>query len=128
MRYTFLTSSMRISLGLAILAISYLAFSDQSSNSVVSFSDKLNHVVAFFTLAFLLDYALPKKIFNRQKMLLLVAYATAIEIIQFFISYRDCSLLDILVDAIGISAYWLLSPKIISLPLLRDRTIEPDHN
>ena len=116
-----LTRLSQVTLALLVITISYLAFSDQSGSTVISYSDKLNHLMAFFTLSIFLDYSLPKNTFDRTKIVLLLLYGASIEIIQEIIPYRECSLLDLIVDSAGILVYALLSPVIMKLPLLKQR-------
>lgn len=97
----------RLVLLVAIAAISWLAFTSVSVRPAQITSDKVNHALAFFVLAFLVDNAFPRMRFLRVKVWPLIAYGIAIEIIQRFVA-RDASLLDLAADGVGISLYWLL--------------------
>ena len=51
----FLTISFRLNLGLALLIITWLAFTSSPPSYTVEFWDKASHFAAFFVLAFLAD-------------------------------------------------------------------------
>jgi len=71
---------------------------------IVSISDKLNHTIAFFVLALLLDLSFDFK--NKVYAIsILMGYALAIEVIQYFLPTREFSLLDIFADAVGVVMY-----------------------
>lgn len=91
----------------AVVAVSWLAFTSASIRPAQISSDKVNHALAFFVLAFLIDNAFPRVRFLYVKVWPLIAYGVAIEIIQRFVS-RDPSWLDLVADGVGISLYWLL--------------------
>ncbi|MBD3799722.1 MAG: VanZ family protein [Epsilonproteobacteria bacterium] len=67
---------------------------------VVSFSDLLNHAVAFTTLTLLYAFAYGHTI--RRIGLTLLGYGVIIEIVQTFLPTRYASTEDVVVDAIGI--------------------------
>lgn len=96
----------------AVCAISYLAFTSPEQGVAVRGWDKLNHAVAFYVLALLIDFASPRTRFGAVKVLALFAYGVAIEAVQYFIPTREASLNDLFADAIGVLAY------VCSLPLL----------
>ncbi len=97
----------RLALLAAVAAISWLAFTSVSVRPAQLASDKFNHALAFFVLAFLIDNAFPRVRFLWVKIWPLLAYGIAIEIIQRFVS-REPSLLDLGADALGVALYWLL--------------------
>lgn len=74
---------------------------------ITRLSDKLNHVAAFFTLALLIDFAYP---FHSLlwKFNFLFWYGLFIECIQYFLPYREFSLLDLGADLFGLSMYFLM--------------------
>ena len=104
----------RISLFVVILAIFYLAFHHFTYQNrpffyfLVNFNDKLNHIVAFFVLAFLFQKAYNiKNIFVLISLLLFIG--AFIEIYQlFFVPGRSFSLKDFLADCIGILIYFIV--------------------
>jgi VanZ family protein len=96
----------RLALLAAVAAISWLAFTSVSVRPAQLTSDKFNHALAFFVLAFLVDNAFPRMRFLCVKIWPLLAYGIAIEIIQRYVS-RDSSWLDLVADGVGIALYWL---------------------
>lgn len=96
----------RVALAVALVGITCLALIPDSSASLPSSgNDKLNHFLAFFVLALLVDRSFPTPTFNYNKIFILVGYGLMIEIIQFFIPSRSFSLYDLLADTVGIFAY-----------------------
>jgi VanZ family protein len=97
-------------LAVSIIAISYLATTSRSIPVVREVNDKIEHAFAFFTLALLVDFSWPQSSFGPRKALSLLGYGLAIEITQYFLPYRSCSLFDLGADAVGLSLYWLAIP------------------
>ena len=75
---------------ICIIAIEYLATTTQEIKAIENIWDKTNHFVAFFTLYFLLSFGYSKFSFIK-KVLLLLAFAIQIEVVQYFIPGRDFS-------------------------------------
>lgn len=98
----------RAALVLSVLVISWFAFTSSKVQVASLASDKVNHFVAFFVLAYLLDQSLPRLRFLLIKFWPLFAYGLLIEVVQSRLSYRDFSLLDLAADAAALVAYWLL--------------------
>ncbi len=104
----------RISLFGVISAIFYLAFHHFTYQNrpffyfLVNFNDKLNHIVAFFVLAFLFQKAYNiKNIFALTSLLLFIG--AFIEVYQlFFVPGRSFSFKDFLADCIGILIYFVI--------------------
>lgn len=109
----------RCALLLAMLAISWLAFASLPIRPAQWATDKVNHGIAFFVLAFCIDNAFPRVRFLLVKVWPLVAYGVAIEVVQRFVS-RDPSLLDLLADGVGIMAYWCLRKWLRRMVMGRD--------
>lgn len=106
----------------AVCVIAYLAFMPPVQiDAAVRVWDKLNHAAAFYVLALLLDFSLPRTRFDVTKGLALLAYGVAIEAVQYFIPYRDASLGDLFADAIGVCAYLFSVPLLVRVPLLSRR-------
>jgi VanZ family protein len=111
----------RVALAVTLVVTMYLATTEQNFAVIDDANDKVKHILAFCVLAFLADYSTPKIKFNLSKGLLVLAYGLLIEVIQYFLPYRESSLYDLAADGIGIATY------IVSLPLhgriyfLRDR-------
>ncbi len=90
-----------------VIIISYIAFLPNYDDlpEFTSISDVLNHFFAFFVLALFLDQGFLPKI--RNAFLLLFVYGFFIEAVQHFLPNRVFDLMDIIVDMIGICAYYL---------------------
>ncbi|MEA3372343.1 MAG: VanZ family protein [Campylobacterota bacterium] len=84
----------------------------------VSFSDLLNHAVAFMVLYLLLERAHPA-IGRRNGILLLLAYAILIEVVQYFLPTRFAAVSDVLADAAGVIVAVFILPYLKKLPLIR---------
>ncbi len=89
-----------------VLFLSVTAF-DQFPISYLNYSDKFNHMAAFFTLSMLTKGALPKaKITTRWG--LLCGYGILIELIQSVLPRRSATSLDFVADVLGILLFELL--------------------
>jgi VanZ family protein len=95
-------------LALTALVILHLATTAHAYPVISSISDKANHVMAFIALSLLHDHAFPRQ-GRFTKTIALLGYGVAIEAIQWFLPYRESSGLDLVADAVGIGAYWLLA-------------------
>jgi len=86
-----------------LTAVTVLAFlpTYEPLPDVVSYSDKLNHVAAFFTLYLLHTAAFPLLSAARHS-LLLIGYGIFIEVVQAFLPTRSSSVEDLVADSIGI--------------------------
>lgn len=111
----------RILFPLALAVSLYEATSRSSELLPFGNGDKVLHLLAFFTLAILDDFAFPGRGFGFRKMLPLVFYGILIEIIQSFLPYRSCDIMDLLADCGGLALYVLLIPVLKRMPLLRER-------
>ncbi len=115
------TAGFRVALVLASLAILYLATTPLHDTVAGDVNDKLSHVLAFFSLALLLDFSFPDSALEWRKILALLAFGLAIEIIQYYLPYRAFSLLDWGADGLGIVLYRIALPVLQRVPLLRRR-------
>jgi VanZ family protein len=118
------TGAFRVTFVLVILLISYLAVSriEETVLDTLSFiNDKIEHTAAFLFLAFLLDFARPHQPWGERKWLPLFAYGLLIEIVQYFIPYREFSLWDLAADALGLLVYPLFFPLLKRIPGLASR-------
>ncbi|MCP5449202.1 MAG: VanZ family protein [Gammaproteobacteria bacterium] len=95
----------RLALALAVITIMVLALMPMTTVPVTTTWDKLDHALAFFTLALLAEQAFPGWSFWRGLALGLVVYGVGIEIAQWFTPDREVSLLDVAADGIGIAIY-----------------------
>jgi VanZ family protein len=116
-----ITIAFRLTFVIAIILISFLAFSNMEESPVAAINDKLMHVTAFVALAFLLDFSWPREAFIAEKYLPLLAYGLFIELVQWGLPYREFSLLDLLADALGLLVYFGCFPLIRQLPILARR-------
>lgn len=94
----------RILLTAAVSGILFLATIPLACSIVCDINDKLNHVAAFFVLAFLADYSFPETKNRWALIFSLLGYGISIEVIQFFLPWRMFSVLDVAADALGIGA------------------------
>ncbi len=111
----------RLVLASNVMVITWLATTGQEMPAVASIWDKANHFVAFLVLSALLDFSQPRWPFGGVKILLLLAYGLAIELVQYFLPLRYFSLADLLADAVGIVVYISLLPLLRRSPLQRWR-------
>lgn len=98
----------RIALAIALLGIGYLATTPVIIPVVSTINDKVEHLAAFLLLAFLSDFAFPRRPWNRRKYLPLLGYGLLLEIIQYFLPVRFFSLADLAADAMGLALYPVL--------------------
>ena len=84
----------------ALAAIMFLAVTPQGARLARGTSDKVNHAIAFFILAFLGDHAFEKPFIVMA--LSLVGFGMMIELVQFTLPYRSFSLYDMLANIFGI--------------------------
>jgi len=113
--------SFRVLLCITLAIVTYLATTTLEFTVVSSIYDKINHFVAFFVLALLLDFSFPNFNFNRFKIILLITYGFSLEMIQHFLPHRMFSLLDVVADIVGLAGYGLLIPLIKNIPILDRR-------
>lgn len=111
----------RVTLVFVVLLILYFTTTSTQYEAAQSINDKVSHALAFLVLSFLADYAFPLSRFNLFKVLALIGYGILIECIQYFLSYREFSLLDMIGDGVGIVVYWFCIPLVSRLPVLRQR-------
>jgi len=111
----------RVLLIMAAIIIIYVAATPRKISVVGNINDKVNHILAFYLLALLLDFSFPASAFRATKMLLLIGYAVAVEIVQHFLSYRTFSLFDLGADAFALVVYRLSLPWLKLVPLFRKR-------
>jgi VanZ family protein len=111
----------RVLLIMATIIIIYLAATPRRISVVANINDKVNHIFAFYMLALLLDFSFPASAFRAAKVLSLIGYAVAVEIVQHFLSYRTFSLFDLGADASALVLYRISLPWLRLVPLLRKR-------
>jgi glycopeptide antibiotics resistance protein len=77
-----------------------------SFSDTVTVNGPAKHIAAFLVLAWLLDRAYPT-LSRGTKIILLIAYGGLIELVQAFVPYRACNPFDLLMDSVGIAAYFI---------------------
>jgi VanZ family protein len=105
----------RPALAIAVIAITVLALVPAQQVPVTTSWDKLDHWLAFFTLALLAEHGFPQQPFWRRIALCLLAYGVGIEIAQWFTPDRDADVMDVLADSIGIAGYGAVRQLFASL-------------
>lgn len=112
----------RTLLALALVATSYLAFTNTDIPIVDKMNDKAEHVTAFLVLSLLVDLSLPLTSFVAVKLPALLGYGVLIEVVQHVLPRRAASLADLTADGVGIALYLLAAaPLARRLGLLVDR-------
>ena len=117
----YVTIVFRFLLAVTLVFISWQATIKDGIAVPVANSDKLLHLLAFCTLAVLLDLSFPKISFGFFKIFALIGYGIVIEVVQSFIPYRSAELADVFTDIVGISAY------AATIPLLRRLTFYQEY-
>ena len=101
----------RVLFVLTLLMVTYLALSSipEQITEHFFFNDKLNHTLAFATLALLWDYAsFHSKFSIGVKLAPILMIALVLEVLQLATTTRVFELTDIVAGAIGIGFYWIL--------------------
>jgi VanZ family protein len=111
----------RICLTCALTLITWSSLTPSPPDASIVLWDKLNHFLAFFTLAFLTHMSVPTTINRKDNILnghlayiFLLVYGVGIEIFQWGLSLsvgkgvRFFELMDIFADGVGIFAFLLL--------------------
>ncbi len=111
----------RLALLATVIVVTYLATTPLKYPVVEDINDKVNHFLAFYVLALLVDFSFPKDGFGVTKTLALLGYGLLIEVIQYFLPYRSSSLYDLAADGAGLFVYWFSLPALRHVPLLRSR-------
>lgn len=117
---TYITS-FRVLLCITLAIVTYLATTTLEFTVVSYIYDMINHFIAFFVLALLLDFSFPDFNFNMLKIILLITYGFSLEIIQHFLPHRMFSLIDVVADIVGLAGYGVLIPLIKNIPILDRR-------
>jgi len=120
LKYKYLEKLSQYSFFICIIAIEYLATTTREISVVTNSWDKANHFVAFMVLYILLSLGY-KHLSLIKKILILLAFAVQIEVVQYFIPGREFSLLDIFADMVGMGIGYIMMRKF--LPILGSDTI-----
>ena len=116
--YTLLFRSLFV---VCVASITLLAMTGSTVPVVSSLNDKLQHVVAFSTLALLLDFSFPTRPAGVAKLGSLLAYGIALELTQSLTTVRDPSIWDVAADGAGLLLYVTSVPVLRRLPVLKRR-------
>ena len=116
----------RTALLTAVATIMYLATTRLDLPVTADLNDKMNHILAFYVLALLIDFSFPEGRFDFSKVITLLGYGLLIESVQYLLPYRTFSLFDLSADAIGLLAYKLSLPALKYIPWLRWRWSIPE--
>ena len=106
---------------IAVCIITYLAMTNRHIPVVDDLHGTLSHILAFYVLALLIDFAIPDKPSLLVKLALLLGYGFAIEVIQGQFTERTFSMIDVLVNLIGIMLYSVSIPILKHFPWFRHR-------
>jgi VanZ family protein len=105
------------------LTVAFISWQATIKNGIapppVMNGDTILHYCAFGVLAFLVDYAFPRSRFGFAKIIVLILYGLAIEVVQSFLPYRFASAADLLTDILGICTYACFIPLLKRLQLYR---------
>ena len=118
-----MTYVFRSLLGICLTAVTWLALTSELLSVGVQVWDKLNHWIAFVTLAFLADYSFPGLQRNWIKWISLAAYGLGLEVLQLLSGFRYFEIFDLLADIVGIGCYLPLRALIHCIPVLSLSTV-----
>ncbi|MBI4421641.1 MAG: VanZ family protein [Gemmatimonadetes bacterium] len=107
----------RLSLAACLVIISYLAVVPTEPPVVGALGDKATHALAFLALSLTGDFSFPDRPF-RAKVVVLLAYGAAIEVVQYFLPNRYPEVADLGADGLGLLAYAAALPLLRRIPLL----------
>lgn len=79
-------------------------------------SDKIRHIFAFLVLSVCIDFA-HTLMANKIKIYLLVGYGVFIEVLQYFLPYREFDFGDIVFNALAVFIYFLLFRRFFAVGL-----------
>jgi VanZ family protein len=111
----------RILLSVSLVIITYLAIIPLTLPEGYAVSDKVLHALAFTVLLALVDYSWPVSGLNLTKVIPLTAYGAMLEVMQYYLPYRECSIADLIADLFGMMVYFALVPLLKRLPLFKRR-------
>jgi len=91
---------------ICIITVTYLAFTPLAIPVAENLWDKGNHIFAFFILASIADFSYDYRLFRVS--IILFIYGFFIEAVQYFIPFREFSLLDLIANSFGIGMFVVL--------------------
>ena len=111
----------RLILIVSLVAITYLATAGIDLRVGKGINDKFSHLMAFYFLAFALDFSFPRMHFDVRKVLLLLVYGFILELVQYNLPHREFSMFDLAADGTGVLVYWLSVPLLQRFSYLKQR-------
>lgn len=121
-RNTYPVRWLRGLLCLALVMTTYFATTDPQHLVVtLALYDKLQHLLTFYVLILLADFAWPHRSLDSGKIAFILGYGMMLEVIQYYLPYREFSLLDFVADGAGVALYAVMVPLLQRLPWLRQR-------
>ncbi|MFP6805861.1 MAG: VanZ family protein [Pseudomonadales bacterium] len=108
----------RISLLICLTMVTWLALAGSEITDEIPTWDKLNHLLAFLVLAFLIDYCFPGCKQEWIKWVALAGYGLGLEVLQWLSAHRYFELYDLTTDVLGIGLY-ILGRKLWRLYLFK---------
>lgn len=89
-------------LAAALVSVFVASVLDPGGTPAVGVNDKLQHLFAFAVLGFLARRAMPRQDRWRVILPLMLGYGLLVECVQWFMPWREFSLLDLLADLVGL--------------------------
>jgi hypothetical protein len=106
---------------IALCIIVYLAMTQHNFPVVGVLHGYLSHILAFYILALLIDFAFPAKPSLLAKVIILLGYGLCIEVFQGQFTERTFSMIDFLANMIGVILYLASIPVLKHLPWFQNR-------
>jgi len=106
---------------ITLCIVTYLAMTHRHLPVIDDLHGNMTHILAFYLLALLIDFAFPNKLPFIAKATVLLGYGLGIEVFQGIFTERTFSLLDVVADIIGVMLYVVSIPILKHLPWLRSR-------
>lgn len=107
-------AGLRMGLLVSLLMVTWLSLRPMPEPIGPEHFDKVMHLLTFLWLALLVDLGFSAQGFGWAKIVFLLVYGMAIELLQLAVGYRDFSWLDWLADGVGVAVY-----AFAGLPLLQ---------
>lgn len=104
-----------------VAIISYYSLRRPRHDFLHSMSDKMSHLLAYFTLFVVLKFAFPR-LGTVKAIVLCVGYSLLMEFIQYFIPFRQFEMLDMLANTSGVLLGVALVALVNRLLDARDRS------
>jgi len=106
---------------MTLCIIGYLAMTQHHLPVVDDLPGYLSHILAFYILALLIDFAFPANPSLLAKLIIVLGYGLCIEVFQGQFTERTFSMVDFLADMMGVMLYLASIPVLKHLPWFRNR-------